>query len=302
MDDNLQIPSIHISFKNVKSPYQICRQFEVLPVLKQNQVNSCCSQHKSSLIISDFLLREICMNEFLLLGSLLISFGGTVLFLKLFGKSGLFVWIAVSAIFANIEVTVLVQAFGMEQTLGNTLFASSFLATDILSELYGKKHADKGVRIGIIVTLFFIIFSSMWLHYIPSQNDRAMSSIKALFSNTPRILIASLVAYAISQSIDVWLYHKWWALTKKKTGSTKKMLWFRNNFSTLISQFINIVIFNFGSFLGVYKFKELLSITAACYIIYLVTSILDTPFVYLARKICPTTFEKSSPDVSANDF
>lgn len=225
------------------------------------------------------------MNELLLIISLVISFGGTVLFFRLFGKSGLFAWIGIAAVFANIEVTILVNAFEMDQTLGNTLFASSFLATDILSEIYGKKDADKGVIVGIFTTVLFIVLSSMWVHYIPAESDWAMPSVKALFANTPRILCASLAGYAISEVLDVWLYHKWWNLTEKKTGSHAKMLWFRNNFSTLISQLINIVLFNFIAFLGIFPLKELISITVACYIIYVITSLLDTPFIYLARKI-----------------
>lgn len=225
------------------------------------------------------------MNEFLLITSLLVSFGATLLFYKLFGKGGLFAWIAISSVFANIEVTVLVHAFGMEQTLGNTLFASSFLATDILSELHGKKDADKGVFIGILTTIFFIIFSLLWINYIPSDADWAMPSVKVLFSHTPRILIASLLGYTVSQLLDVWLYHKCWTLTEKKSGSRTKFLWIRNNFSTLISQLVNIVIFNFGAFYGIYTLSELIKITGACYIIYIVTSLLDTPFIYFSRTI-----------------
>ena len=234
------------------------------------------------------------MNELLLILSLLVSFGATILFLRLFGKSGLFAWIGISAVFANIEVTILVHAFGMDQTLGNTLFASSFLATDILSEVYGKKDADKGVLVGIITTLFFIALSFMWTHYIPAEGDWAMVSVKTLFSNTPRILLSSLFGYAISEAFDVWLYHKWWNFTEKKTGSKTRMLWFRNNFSTLISQLINIVIFNFGAFLGIYSFPQLLSITGACYVIYVVTSLLDTPFVYIARLIAGKKTEEKA--------
>ena len=175
----------------------------------------------------------------------------------------------------------------MDQTLGNTLFASSFLATDILSEIYGKKEANKGVYVGIITTILFIVLSFLWVHYIPAESDWAMPSVKALFSNTPRILLASLIAYIVSEFFDVWLYHKWWDVTEKKTGDHKKFLWLRNNFSTLFSQLVNIVIFNFGAFLGIYSLRELVGITAACYIIYVFTSVLDTPFVYLARKIKP---------------
>ena len=225
------------------------------------------------------------MNELLLILTLLVSFGGTLLFLKVFGKGGLFAWIGIATVFANIEVTIVVHAFGMDQTLGNTLFAATFLATDILSEVYGKKEASKGVLAGIFTSLTFILLSFFWVHYSPAESDWASEFVRGLFTNTPRMLLSSLIAYAISEWIDVFLYHAWWNLTEKKTGSHTKMLWFRNNFSTLISQFVNIVIFNFGAFLGIYEFKELLSITGACYVIYIITSLLDTPFVYLARKI-----------------
>ena len=231
------------------------------------------------------------MNELLLIITLLISFGGTLLFLKVFGKGGLFAWIGIATVFANIEVTIVVHAFGMDQTLGNTLFAATFLATDILSEIYGKKEATKGVLAGIFTILTFIVLSFMWVHYIPAESDWASDFVHGLFSNTPRMLISSLLAYAISEWVDVFLYHAWWNLTEKKTGSHTKMLWFRNNFSTLISQFVNIVIFNFGAFLGIYTFKELVGITAACYVIYVATSLLDTPFVYLARKIANNSKE-----------
>lgn len=227
------------------------------------------------------------MNELLFTITLLVSFGGTIIFLRIFGKGGLFAWIGIATVFANIEVTMVVRAFGMEQTLGNTLFAATFLATDILSEVYGKKSAAKGVLAGILTSLAFILLSFMWVHYSPAESDWASGFVRGLFSNTPRMLLASLVAYIVSESIDVSLYHAWWRLTQRKTGSRTKMLWLRNNFSTLISQFVNIVLFNFGAFLGIYALKELIAITLSCYVIYIATSLLDTPFVYLARKIAP---------------
>lgn len=224
-------------------------------------------------------------NELLLILSLVVSFSSLLIFHRCFGKSGIYVWIALCAVLANIEVTVLVRAFGLDQTLGNMLFASSFLATDMLSELYGKKDAERGVRIGIFTTALFIAFSLMWVRYIPADGDRAMSAIKQLFSSTPRILIASLTAYTISEFFDVRLYHAWWNLTERFTGQRNTMLWFRNNFSTLLSQLVNIVIFNFGAFFRVYPTSELVWLTLSCYLIYIATSLLDTPFLYLARRL-----------------
>lgn len=225
------------------------------------------------------------MNELLILFTLFVSFGMTLLFYRLFSKAGLYAWICICAILANIEVTVLVNAFGMTQTLGNALFASSFLATDILSELCSKEDAERGVKIGIATSAAFILFSVIWQFYTPAENDWAYNSIKTLFTNTPRILIASLAAYAVSEFVDVKLYHFIWNKTEQKSGNRKSFLWLRNNGATLIAQFVNIVIFNFGAFAWVYGLMELVSITTMCYVIYIFTSLLDTPFIYLARKI-----------------
>ena len=164
------------------------------------------------------------MNELFLIITLFVSFGGTILFLKIFGKGGLFAWVGIATVFANIEVTIVVHAFGMDQTLGNTLFAATFLATDILSEVYGKKEATKGVLAGLFTSLTFILLSFMWVHYIPAESDWASGFVKGLFTNTPRMLLSSLIAYAISEWIDVQLYHAWWNLTEKKTGDHKKFL------------------------------------------------------------------------------
>lgn len=224
-------------------------------------------------------------NEILLIISLFFSYSLVIVFYKLSGKTGLFTWISICTILANIEVTILIRAFNLEQTLGNTLFASSFLATDILSEKFGKEESKKGVLIGTATSIVFIIFSFIWIHYIPSENDLVHSSIKSIFSSTPRILIASLIAYVISEYLDVNLYHFFWKLTEKKSGNSNKYLWFRNNAATLISQAVNIVLFNFGAFLGIYDFNTLFSITISCYIIYIFTSLLDTPFIYLAKKL-----------------
>ncbi len=225
------------------------------------------------------------MNELILILSLIVIYGTLLLSYVLFGRSGLYCVSAFCTVLANIEVLILIRAFGMEQTLGNVLFAATFLATDILSECEGKKYANKAVFIGIFCSVFFLILSQSWFLYKPSDADTAMPAIKEIFSNTPRLIAASLVVYVVSQLFDVWLYHKWWSLTEKKSGDKKKFLWLRNNGSTLVSQFINIVLFTFIAFAGVYDMKTLVSICASGYVIYVFTSLLDTPIVYLARMI-----------------
>ena len=73
------------------------------------------------------------MNELILIGTLVLIFGSELLAYILFGRAGLYVTSALATILANVEVLIMINAFGMEQTLGNVLFASTFLATDILS-------------------------------------------------------------------------------------------------------------------------------------------------------------------------
>ncbi len=227
------------------------------------------------------------MNELILLASVVFIFGAVLLAYRFFGDTGLYAMTAVVTILANIEVLILVNAFGMEQTLGNILFAATFLITDILSENSGKKAANKAVLVGIFSSVFFMLLTASWMLYIPSDSDWAMPSIRAIFSTTPRLVLASMLVYAISQFFDVWLYHKWWAFSEKRSGSRRRFLWLRNNGSTLVSQLVNTVLFNLGAFAGMegYDAKLLLSIIGAGYLIYVFTSLLDTPAVYLARRI-----------------
>lgn len=232
------------------------------------------------------------MNELLLIASLLLSFGLVLLFYYLFGKAGLYCWTVLATIAANIEVLIVVDAFGMEQTLGNILFASTFLVTDLLSEFYGKKASNRAVNVGILTSLAFIVISQSWLMYVPAESDFAMPHMQAIFSNTPRLMLTSFVVYAICQRFDVWAYHKWWAFTTKKCGDRERFLWLRNNGSTLVSQLLNTLLFTFGAFAGLYGISTLISITLSSYVIFIVTSLADTPVIYLAKHIHPRESEE----------
>ena len=224
-------------------------------------------------------------NELLIIFSFILIYGSIVLFYRLFGKGGLLAFNVLATILANIEVLLLVRAFGIEMTLGNVLFASTFLITDILSENHGKQYANRAVVISTICSIVFILVSQMWLIYTPSENDWASSSFRTIFSSTPRIICASLGVYCISQLVDVWLYHKWWDWCKKRFGDSRRGLWIRNNGSTLISQLLNTLLYTTFAFYGTYPISTLVSIFISSYAIFFVTSLLDTPFVYWCRII-----------------
>lgn len=221
-------------------------------------------------------------NELLLILSVFLIYGGVLFCYRLFGKHGLFAFSATATVLANIEVLILVDAFGMEQTLGNVMFASTYLITDILSENESKKDASKAVYIGIFTSIAMLVLTQLWMLFTPAASDFVMPSIKQIFSTTPRLMLASILGYAVSQRFDVWLYHAWWKLTARG-GDSRRMLWLRNNGSTLVSQLINTILFTTVAFLGRYDTATFISIMVSSYVIYIFTSMLDTPIIYIAR-------------------
>lgn len=225
------------------------------------------------------------MNELLLIISIVLVYGAVLLAYRLLGKTGLYVMTAIATILANIEVLILVDAFGLEQTLGNVMFASTYLITDILSENESKESAVKAVWIGVFTAAAMLVFTQYWQLYKPSQNDWASEHISAIFSASPRLLLASFAGYVVSQRFDVWLYHAWWNFTTKKSGNPKSFLWLRNNGSTLVSQIVNTVLFTLIAFAGWYDNTTLIAIMISSYVVYIFTSLLDTPIVYIARAL-----------------
>jgi uncharacterized integral membrane protein (TIGR00697 family) len=157
------------------------------------------------------------MNELLWFAMLMVNFLSILLFYRALGKTGLYVWIPIAVIVANIQVLKLVDLFGVSATLGNIVYATSFLVTDILSENYGKKSATKAVLIGFMALIASTILFQLALWFVPSVDDWAQGSMSALFGFMPRIALASLTAFGISQIHDVWAYNFW----KKKWPSSK---------------------------------------------------------------------------------
>ncbi len=237
-------------------------------------------------------------NELLLVGELLLTFGSLLIAYKLFGKLGLFIWIPISTILANIQVLVTIESFGLVATLGNVMYGSCFLATDILAENYGKKEARKAVAIGF----FSLIFSALVMNYIlmyTSIEDAfsvaMFENIKSIFKMLPRLALASLVAFFISQNHDVWAFEFW----KKKFPGTKN-LWIRNNASTLVSQCLDTAIFTLIAFWGQMPVNVLWQIFTTTVILKTIISLMDTPFVYLGVLIHKNRNKKENILVEAN--
>lgn len=235
------------------------------------------------------------MNELLFIVSTIAFLGAVILVYYLFGKAGIYAYIGFAAILANIEVTKSIDLFGLSTTAGSVLYASTFLCTDILSEKYGKKSAQKAVYIGTAVSILWLVGTQITLALKPNESDFINESLTNVLNTVPRIMAASLIAYIISQSVDVMMYHLIW----KKTGNNKTGLWIRNNGSTLTSQLVDSVIFVTIAFLGVYETKVFISILVTTYLFKAVIALMDTPFIYLARKVKTIDFEeRQEGDVS----
>lgn len=219
------------------------------------------------------------MNELLWLCFALFDMGITVLMHRLFGAAGLHGLIVLNLMVCNIQVLKTVTLFGMTTTLGNIVYAGVFLATDMLGEFHGKAEARKGVLLGFITLLLGTAYMQASLLYAPAPSDFAQPHLEALFGLLPRLAGASLLAYLVSQYHDVWAYHFW----MQRTGG--RHLWLRNNASTLVSQVLDSSVFCLAAFTGVYPFEVVLEIMLTTYLFKAVVALLDTPFIYLARRL-----------------
>jgi len=108
------------------------------------------------------------------------------------------------------------------------------LVTDLISEIYGRKRANRVVTAGIFASVFAL--GIIWLgHQFPAlaRSDVSNAQFEHMFASTERAVTASMLAYLMAQYVDVWLFHFWRRLTRGRH------LWLRNNCSTIFSQFVD---------------------------------------------------------------
>jgi uncharacterized integral membrane protein (TIGR00697 family) len=218
--------------------------------------------------------------------TIFIDLGFAILLFRLFGRQGLYASIVISLLLANLQGPKLTEIFGMQTSMGVILYSSIYFATDLLSERYGRKEANRAVMIGFVVSVIFIVMTSISLMYLPSTNpktaDFAQSIHQAtstLFNFSPRFVFGSLLAYFISQHLDVWIYH----YVKAKTKG--KHLWLRNNLSTMISQAADTLIYGVVVWWGIVDFTTAMQLALAKYMFKVIIAIIDTPFLYWGSKV-----------------
>ena len=223
-------------------------------------------------------------TELMWLIMLLFCFFSILIFLKLFGYVGIFIYSALAVIAANIQVLKTVDFFYSPEpvALGTILFASTFLCTDILSEYYGKDKARTNILIGFCAFLFMTILMVITIGFKPSTQDWVQESLSNVFTPMTRFFIASMIAYLISQYFDVWIY------SYLRNYTLQKYLWLRNNLSTALSSLVDNTVFSIFAWIllnpePIDIYKVIMIYILGTYLLRILIALLDTPFIYIAK-------------------
>jgi|TARA_B100001142_G_scaffold95502_1_gene97371 queuosine precursor transporter len=205
--------------------------------------------------------------------------------------SGIFL---TSMIMGNIiGVTKFVEIFGLTIPIGTLAFPVTFLATDLICELYGEKRAQNLVIVGFFMNFFMLAVMSLG-NYL---DDAGISGGTIIYDEVYGFMragvIASVIAYAVAQTVDVKMFHFW------KRVTNGKHLWLRNNLSTTFSQLVDtiaILSINYmvGNFEGeINSLEALFSLILSMYTFKFFSALFDTPLFYLGVRLLK---DKVNPD------
>tara|TARA_B100001758_G_scaffold62203_1_gene51745 strand:+ start:6628 stop:7284 length:657 start_codon:yes stop_codon:yes gene_type:complete len=197
--------------------------------------------------------------------------------------SGIFL---TSMIMGNIiGITKFVEIFGLTIPIGTLAFPITFLATDLICELYGEKRAQNLVYVGFFMNFFMLAVMSLG-NYL---DDAGVSGGTMIYDEVYGFMragvIASVIAYAVAQTVDVKMFHFWKRLTNGKH------LWLRNNLSTTFSQLVDtiaILSINYmvGNFEGeINSLSALFSLILSMYTFKFFSALFDTPLFYLGVRL-----------------
>ncbi|MDG2491473.1 MAG: queuosine precursor transporter [Flavobacteriaceae bacterium] len=164
-----------------------------------------------------------------------------------------------------------------ELSVGILPYPITFLITDLISEIFGKKKANQVVVAGIFAS-FFSIGIVLVADAVPAIANSPINdaTFNEVFSLSPLAVLASMIAYLLAQFVDIRIYHFWKKITQGKH------LWLRNNFSTFASQFLDtFTVILLLCFFGVLSWDMFLGLVVSGFIFKVLVAAIDTPFLYL---------------------
>jgi uncharacterized integral membrane protein (TIGR00697 family) len=238
--------------------------------------------------LKDFLAASQASPEVLAVLTLMVASVAILVLFRLYGMLGLMCYITMAYIATNIQVLHLAQySFASEPVaLGTVLFATTFIVSDIITEHYGAVKARMAIGLSFITQIAFTILMILTVTHPPLENAQVLNAMDVIFMPAPRLLVASLISYVISQLVDIWLFQK----ISKQTH--KKHLWFRTFISTALSALVDNIIFSTLAWVilspNPVSFNSLIyTYILGTYVARLLVSILSTPIIYLSYYCLP---------------
>ena len=237
--------------------------------------------------VIDFL--QSLSTESLAFLSLLGCVATILLFFRLFGIAGLYMYNAVIVIVANVQVLKTSTFFFSPEpvALGTVTFATTYLVSDILTEHYGKDVARKGVWLSFAGHILMTSLMVITLGFVSPEGDKAHGAMMSLFTPSPRILIAGLLAYVLSQFMDIYVFE--WISQR----TNRRWLWLRTNVATLLSGLVDNTIFSVLAWvilspepIGFYSL--IFTYILGTYIARGMVAVMSTPIMYLSYWCLPT--------------
>ena len=233
-------------------------------------------------------MQELLANQELLwVITVVYDLGLAILLYRFFGKYGLYTAVVLGIILGNLQggkVSEL-EFFGYSFTasMGAILYSGIYFATDVLNEKYGKAEANRAVMLGFVANVAVMITLVLSVQFKPSTITGSAlevhNAISTLAGYSPAFVIGSLTAYLVSQTFDVWFFHK----IKSYTGESK--LWLRNNLSTITSQLLDTMIYQFTWVIATgMEWKIAFLLAATKYVFKVLIALVDTVFIYWVRK------------------
>ncbi len=191
--------------------------------------------------------------------------------------AGLFVAALITCnLIANKFITINLGFKVFTISAGVLPYPVTFLITDMLSEIYGRKKTNLVVFVGFLASLFVLLILYVG-HLFPAiESSPVLNEVyDQVFANSWRIILASMTAYLVAQLLDIRIFHFWKNLTKGEH------LWLRNNGSTIVSQLLDTTLVVSVLFVGVLPFNKILEYIIDGWLFKIICALFDTPLFYL---------------------
>jgi queuosine precursor transporter len=218
------------------------------------------------------------MNEFLFFTHALLVVLFSFIALRI-GKEALMTSIALQAVMANLFVTKQIALFGLQVTCSDVFIIGSILSLNLLQEYFGKPLAKRATLLTFYALVFFTLMSQIHLFYLPGPADTMQNSFKAILSSAPRIIIASLIVFFLSQKFDIALF----SFLKRKLP--RLSLAKRSLISSSCSQGVDTVLF---SFLGLYGIvASVWNVILLSSLIKIAILVISSPLLHFSKYFLP---------------